>query len=274
MPVIDAHVHVLPNFALMAPWEDLGRVDRLLHHMDECDVDKAVVLPVVAEYSPGNNQECAQWGREHPDRLAVLTDVPLRQQGAAERVLRAGEEFGAVGTSYYPPKLDESMQWMLEEACDALWQAYKDTGLVCNLQIGPANYGVLLELAQRHPEIRFVANHLALPGLAGGPDAQDETYGGLLQAAACPNLSIKASGFYAAAATSWDFRCPQALGFFSRLLKGLGADRLLWGSDWPPVGRHVTYRQSLEIVRTFATELDEGDRAKVLGSNAARVYGI
>ena len=122
MPVIDAHVHVLSNFAPMAPWEDLGRVDRLLHHMDECDVDKAVVLPVVAEYSPGNNQECAQWGREHPDRLAVLTDVPLHQQDAAERVLRAGEEFGAVGTSYYPPKLDEKMQWMLEEACDALWQ--------------------------------------------------------------------------------------------------------------------------------------------------------
>ena len=92
--------------------------------MDECDVDKgAVVLPVVAEYSPGNNQECAQWGREHPDRLAVLADVPMHQQDAAERVLRAGEEFGAVGTSYYPPKLDERMQWMLEEACDALWQA-------------------------------------------------------------------------------------------------------------------------------------------------------
>ena len=143
MPVIDAHVHVLPNFAPMAPWEDLGRVDRLLHHMDECDVDKAVVLPVVADYSPGNNQECAQWGREHPDRLAVLTDVPMHQQDAAERVLRAGEEFGAVGTSYYPPKLDERMQWMLEEPCDALWQAYKDTGLVCNLQIGPSNYGDL-----------------------------------------------------------------------------------------------------------------------------------
>ena len=213
MSVIDAHVHVLPNFAPMAPWEDLGRVDRLLHHMDECDVDKAVVLPVVADYSPGNNQECAQWGREHPDRLAVLTDVPMHQQDAAERVLRAGEEFGAVGTSYYPPKLDERMQWMLEEPCDALWQAYKDTGLVCNLQIGPSNYGILLELAQRYPEIRFVANHLGLPALPGGPDAEDETYGGLLQASAYPNLSIKASAFYAArpppgisaAPRRWDF---------------------------------------------------------------------
>lgn len=274
MPVIDAHVHVLPNFAPMAPWEDLGRVDRLLHQMDECGVDKAVVLPVVAEFSPRNNQECAQWGREHPDRLAVLADIPLHQQDAAERVLRAGEEFGAVGTSYYPPKLDERMQWLLEEPCAALWQAYIDTGLVCNLQIGPSNYRLLLELARRYPGIRFVANHLGLPTLPGGPSAEDERYGGLLQAAAYPNLSIKASGFYAAAATAWDFRCPQALGFFSRLLRGLGADRLLWGSDWPAAGRYVTYQQSLETIRTFAAELDEGERAKVLGENAARVYGI
>lgn len=96
----------------------------------------------------------------------------------------------------------------------------------------------------------------------------------VVQAAAYPNLSIKASGFYAAATTPWDFRCPQALTFFSRLLKGLGTDRLLRGSDWPPVSRHVTYQQSLEIIRTVAAELDAGDRAKVLGDNAARVYGI
>lgn len=161
-----------------------------------------------------------------------------------------------------------------DQTCDALWQAYKDSGLVCNLQIGSSNYGILLELAQRYPEVRFVANHLGLPALPGGPDAQDATYGGLLQAAAYPNLSIKASGFYAAATTPWDFRCPQALTFFSRLLKGLGTDRLLRGSDWPPVSRHVTYQQSLEIIRTVAAELDAGDRAKVLGDNAARVYGI
>ena len=222
MPIIDAHVHVLPNFAPMAPWEDLGRVDRLLHHMDECDVDKAVVLPVVAEYSPGNNQECAQWRREHPDRLAVLADVPMHQQDAAERVLRAGEEFGAVGTSYYPPKLDERMQWMLEEACDALWQAYKDTGLVCNLQIGPSNYGLLLELAQKHPEIRFVANHLALPALAGGPDAQDETYRGPAAGSGLSQFVDQSVGFLRGGGDSLGFPLPPGAGIFQPPAQGLG----------------------------------------------------
>ena len=271
MPVIDAHVHVFSNFAPMDPFGDIGRVDRLLYLMDDCQVDKAVVLSV-EEFSSVNNQECAQWAREHPDRLAVLVDVPMHQPDAAARVLRAREEFGAVGTSYYPSTPD--LKWMLGESCAPLWAAYKSTGLVCNLQIVPANYGPLLELVRRYPDIGFVANHLGLPALPGGPDPDDETYGGLLQAADCANLSIKASGFYAAAATEWDFRCPQAQAYFSHLLKGLGSQRLLWGSDWMPAGRYITYRQSLETVRFFAADLDGPGQANILGGNAARVYGI
>ena len=269
MPIIDAHVHTLPYFSLIAPFEETGRVNLLLHNMDAYGVDKTIMLPVVIDTSPGNNQECAQWARQHPDRLATLTDVPMHQSDAAERVLRAPEEFGSVGTSYYPSTPD--LLWMLEEPCAPLWEAYKSTGLVCNLQIAPPNYGTLLELVRRYPEIRFVANHM---GLAGSLDPDDETYGGLMEGAAYPNLFVKASAFYASAATPWDFRCPKALGFFNRLVQGLGADRVLWGTDWPPVERHITYRQALEIVRTCATDLNEADRAKVLGENAARVFGI
>ena len=43
MRIIDTHVHTLDNFAPMAPFEDMGRVDRLLHHMDEAGVDKALM---------------------------------------------------------------------------------------------------------------------------------------------------------------------------------------------------------------------------------------
>jgi L-fuconolactonase len=269
MPIIDAHVHTLPFFGLIAPFEDTGTVKRLLHNMDTYGVDKTVMLPVIYDFSPGNNQECAQWAKEHPDRLVTLTDIAMDQSNAAERVLRAREEFGSVGTSYYPTMPE--LNWMLEEPCVPLWEAYKSTGLVCNLQLAPPNYGVLLELVKRYPEITFVSNHLGLPGKL---DPDDETYGGLMEGAAYPNLFIKATAFYAAAATPWDFRCPQALGFFNRLVKGFGADRILWGTDWPPVERFITYRQALEIVRTCVTDISEADRAKILGENAARVFGI
>lgn len=268
MRIIDAHVHVLDDYQPMAPFQDTGRSDRLLALMDECGVEKAIMLPVVADFSPDNNRECADLVGRHPDRLAMLADVPMHEPDAAARVLTAREELGAVGTSCYPSTPD--LAWMLEPDRAPLWEAYESTGLVCNLQVAPPNYGVLLELAGQHPGISFVMNHLALPGSL---DLDDQTYGGLMAGASLPNVFIKASAFYASAATPWDFRCPRALGFFSRLLEGFGADRILWGTDWPPTSRNLTYRQALEVVRTFAG-LDEATLAQVLGGNAARVFEI
>lgn len=171
MRIIDAHVHVGDNYKPLTPFRDTGRVDRLLRLMDECEVEKAVMVPVVAEFSPDNNSECARWSRQHPDRLAAMTDVAMHELSAIEEVARAREEYGA-------------------------------------------------------------------------------------------------------AANPWDFRCPRALGFFTALLLDLGPRRLLWGTDWPPTSSHLTYRQSLEIVRSCAEGVDEESLQQVLGENAAHVFGI
>ena len=113
---------------------------------------------------------------------------------------------------------------MLEEERAPLWQAFVDSGLVCNLQVTPPNYDTLLTLAQRYPSVRFLCNHLGLPSSL---DPADATYGGLDRAAALDNVFVKASAFYAAADTSWDPRCSRALGYFTSLVSALGAERIL-----------------------------------------------
>ena len=267
--IIDAHVHVVDEAGSLGPFPTMGRFDQLLQQMDRCGVDKAIMLPVVTDKTPDNNDRCAQHARGYPDRLATLTDVQLHEPTAAAQVAQAREQYGAVGVSYYPAK--PGLTWMTQAACDPLWEAFRDSDLVCNLQITPVDYPVLLELCARDPEIRFVINHMGLPG---GLPAEDTDYGGLLRGAALPNLHIKASAFYASADESWDLRDSRALGFFSQLLQGFGAERILWGSDWPPVAWHLTYRQALEIVRSAATGLDTEGRELVLGANAARVYQV
>ena len=268
MRLIDAHVHTLDNYPSMAPFPDMGRLDRLLHLMDKCGVEKAVMLPVVADFSPNNNEECARWAREHADRLVALTNVQLEQDDAAVHITQARQEFDAAGISYYPPTPD--LKWLLESRCDPIWEALQTHDLVCNLQVTAPNYATFLELARHHSQITFVANHLALPSTLPQGDAD---YGGFMAARDLPNIFVKASAFYAAAATSWDFRCPQALSCFARLVEGLGPDRILWGTDWPPCGNHITYHQALEIVRTCAG-LDEESLTLILGENAVRAYKI
>lgn len=271
MRIIDSHVHVLDNYPPMDPFQDLGRPDRILALMDACEVEKTVMLPIVADFSPNNNEECAQWVRDHPDRFALLANVQLEQPDAVERVDEAKEKLGAVGTSYYPPTKD--LQWLTEPACDSLWEVYKSHDLVCNLHVRPPNYSFVITLARKHPEIRFVMNHFGLAGAGDAPE-EDAKFLQLRDAADLPNIFVKASGFYHVAVTSWDFRCPGPIGHFSRLLELIGPKRILWGSDWPPSANHLTYRQNLEIVRTIITDLDDTTRPLVLGENAARVFKI
>ncbi|MDP7491305.1 MAG: amidohydrolase family protein, partial [Arenicellales bacterium] len=76
-----------------------------------------------------------------------------------------------------------------------------------------------------------------------------------------------------AADTPWDPACPTPLAYLQRLVDLLGAGRLLFGTDWPPAGRHLSYRQGVEIVRTFA-DLSDDDRGLILAGTAARVFGI
>ena len=268
MRIIDAHVHVLDNYQPMAPFADTGRYDRLLAHMDECGVEKAIMLPVVAAFSPDNNQECARLARQHPDRLVALADVPLDHPEAAVRIARARDEFGAVGISCYPAQSD--LNRMLAPAREPVWQAFAASGLVCNLHVTPPAYQPFFTLARRYPQITFVLNHF---GLIGRADPKDAQCSGLLAAATLSNVFVKASAFYSVAETPWDMRCPQALGAFNRVLQGLGAEKLLWGTDWPPSSRGLTYRQNLEVVRTIAG-IDEARLGLILGGNAARVFGI
>lgn len=267
MPVIDSHVHVLPEYRPMAPFEDLGRVDRLLALMDDTGVDRAVMVPVVGADTPDNNDECAAWARQHPDRLINLVALPLDAPDAAAQAARVRDAYGGAGVSWYPPQTDPAA--LLQPAMEPVWEALQADSLVCSIQARPPLFAALLELARRYPAITFVGNHLGLPGEHLEPD--DRTYGGLDAVGSLPNVYIKASGFYAAAAQQWDIRCPRSLAYLHSLIAAVGAERVLWGSDWPPCARHYTYRQSLEIVNTVAP-LTATQRSLIMGTNAARIF--
>lgn len=270
MRVIDAHVHVLDDYQPMAPFQDMGRVDRLLQWMDDAEVEKAVMLPVVADFSPDNNVECGRWARDHADRLASMTDVPLHESNAPARVLAARDQYGAVAISCYPSTPD--LEWLTTPAKDPLWNAFSDSGLPCNLHVSPPNYAHVIDAARQHPEVSIVLNHFALPK-SGGKSPDDPSYGGLAEASDLPNLFVKVSAFYAVADTSWDPACPAPLAYLQRLVDIFGARRLLFGTDWPVAGPHLTYRQGVEIVRTLA-DLSDEDRSLILGGTAAHLFRI
>jgi L-fuconolactonase len=60
----------------------------------------------------------------------------------------------------------------------------------------------------------------------------------------------------------------------AHLLECFGADRLLWGSDWPVVELAGGFARWRETSLLLLEELGDTERAAILGGNAARFYRL
>ena len=72
----------------------------------------------------------------------------------------------------------------------------------------------------------------------------------------------------------WEYPWKEAEPTIQECVERIGANRLMWGSDWPMVGRYCTYRQVVDQYRVHCGFLTDGQREEILGGTAARVMGL
>ena len=131
------------------------------------------------------------------------------------------------------------------------------------------------------PDLRIIIDHL---GGAKGPPPVDPTWELEIRRLAdvCPNLYMKFSSFYDMYAPGdVVFPSPTDLAsykaHFDVLMTAFGADRLIWGSNWPVIGLHGTFEAQIaiaeEYLAPFGTERarqgDVQERARVLSPACA-----
>jgi L-fuconolactonase len=58
------------------------------------------------------------------------------------------------------------------------------------------------------------------------------------------------------------------------VFEAFGEDRLMFGSDWPVCLVAGSYGEVFGIVRDYIQPWPEASRQKILGTNAARFYGL
>jgi L-fuconolactonase len=95
----------------------------------------------------------------------------------------------------------------------------------------------------------------------------------LLPLAAMPHMICKLSGLVTEA-NPGELSEADLASYLDTALELFGAERLMFGSDWPVCLLAASYAQVAEIIERWAGRLSEGEQQAVWGETARRVYGL
>ena len=71
---------------------------------------------------------------------------------------------------------------------------------------------------------------------------------------------------------SWTYE--QLEPFIDEVFETFGADRIMYGSDWPVCLLAGNYHDQLSVVERYISRLSESEKRGVLGDNAKRFYNL
>src|SRR5690606_2779071 len=163
--------------------------------------------------------------------------------------------------------------WILRaEVADGL-RLLEDEGLPFDyVPVRRRHLELVPELVERHPRLRIVIDHLSKPPVRR--DEWEPWWSNIARAAESPTVSAKISGLMPAGGDLRVWEPDDLRPFVDRALETFGAERLMWGSDWPVIDLAGGYQRALEAAQTLSRHWSEHERAAVFRGTAAGFYGI
>jgi len=140
-----------------------------------------------------------------------------------------------------------------------------------DILIFPKHLPAALELVAAVPEQRFVIDHLAKPEIKAGQTKGWEAQ--MREIAQNQNVYCKVSGMVTEA--DWSkWKNSDFAPYLDVVLEAFGAERLMFGSDWPVCLVAASHAQVVGIVEDYLETNAPAAKQKVFGENAARFYGL
>jgi L-fuconolactonase len=128
-----------------------------------------------------------------------------------------------------------------------------------------------LEMVRRCPDVTFVLDHIAKPGVKAG--LTDPWRAQIRQMAALPNVMCKLSGL----TTEADHRAwtrEQLRPYIDHIIECFGPDRVMYGSDWPVSELAGAYVQWLETLDWATARFSPAEKRKLFRDNAIKTYRL
>ncbi|GKS59647.1 hydrolase [Nitrospira sp.] len=161
-------------------------------------------------------------------------------------------------------------EWMLSKTLEPAFHTLIELDLSFDALVFPHHLKHLLTLLQRHPRLRTVIDHGAKPNIASGHTA--EWTDDIAAIASETQSYCKVSGLVTEAG---DFADVDGLSpYVQHLHQQFGAERLMWGSDWPVVNLSMDYSAWDRLSQQLLKPLPDAERQHILADTATRFYRL
>jgi len=262
-PIIDTHMHAWPK-GLRHPAQKshpplTASLSDLVVALDTAKVGQGVVLP--ASIHSDNDWLVDQISASGRALVHVAAIDPWSATALVD--LQHAARNGCRGVRFTPPAI-RAHYTRQPALLDAAIDAAADLGLVVQWTVSLESFDPVIRARVRRPELTMVIDHLGLPTLATA-DA-----GRARELAAHRGTHVKLSGLYAISAETYPYR--DAWAWAEVIMAEFGAERTMWGSDWPLVTESASYAAQVGLIDLLPF-LDETSASHVRYSTAARVWG-
>ena len=265
MVVVDTHCHASPYW--------FEPVEVLLDEMSRNGVDKAVLTQFFGVYDNSYLVECMNL---FPGRFSVIGLVDVSDPDALnhlEILHQQGVEGVRFNSTMRSPGGDPI----------AAWRKAADLGMIASVMGSVESYAAAEfgNIVKELPNLKVLIEHLGGVGANWGPGRSNQsvpydTYRSVLDLAKYPHTYMKIPGLGEFCTRSLPFQPPNPFdevhSLIAMAVDAFGADRLMWGSDFPPVANREGYRNALTLPRERLEARSQQEVEWVFGKTAENMW--
>ena len=150
-------------------------------------------------------------------------------------------------------------------------KALKEFNYTYDILIFPGQLSFTQKFVAKFPEQKFVIDHLAKPYIKD--KKIDEWKKDIQQVAQYENVYCKISG-YITEADLKHWKKEDFIPYLDVVLNAFGADRIMFGSDWPVCLAGSDYNEVVNIVKDYFSSFTQNEQDKFFGLNAIEFYNL
>ncbi len=240
--------------------------------LEEVGMHKTVIVQAADSYADTDYMLATAAGNDWV--AGVVGWLPLLDP--AEMARKIGEDYG--NNAHF-----RGIRHLIHEVADPDWviqdtvieglQVLADHGLTFDVvAVFPNHLEHVPTLSERVPDLKMVIDHLAKP-----PQGADESRVWREQMAAAaenPKVHAKVSGLNTATADLENWTWEDIKPWIDTALELFGADRLMFGSDWPVAVLAGTYKKVHDETEKALADLGDDERAAIWGRTGNAFYGL